>query len=95
MNDNTELDKKMVEAGMTPLTEMLKKRPLDQFMTHAGVTDLVSFEDWLTMRYKEMLSLQATIELKGNPEENELYEWAIAHTAVLREVIVNYRATKE
>lgn len=87
----TDLDSRMREVGMTPLSEMLARIPLERWLTHAGVTDMKSFEAWLCMRREEMLRMQATMELDKR-EGDELYEWVIAHCAVFTEVLCNFRA---
>ena len=84
------LDERMRAAGMMPLSEMLEKSPLGKFSAHAGVTDLASFEEWLQMQRKEFLRMQAEMTL-DNKEDDELYEWVIAHNAVLGAVIANFR----
>lgn len=88
---NSELDIRMREAGMIPLSEMLKNIPLEKWLAHAGVNDLQSFEDWLQMRRGEMLRMQATMEVKKQTDD-ELYEWVMSHAAVFTEVLCNFRA---
>ena len=90
--DSTDgLDEKMKKAGMIPLSEMLEKNPLGIFSCHAGVTDLEKFEEWLKMRYKEMLEMQARYDLKEWDKTEDMYEWVIAHTATFSEVLCNFR----
>ena len=88
---DTNLDSRMREAGMTPLSEMLSRIPLGRWLTHTSVHDMKSFEMWLCMRREEMLRMQATMELDKR-EDDELYEWVIAHAAVFTEVLCNFRA---
>jgi len=89
------LDERMIEAGMIPVSEILKGRPIDKFMHHTGVVDIDTFGQWLEMRYSEMLRMQARMKLEGR-EEDELYEWVMSHCASLGEVRVNFReATKQ
>jgi hypothetical protein len=87
-----DLDKRMKEAGMMSLTEMLKKHPGNLFMVHAEMSNLEFFREWLHSRHKEFLSMQAEMELNTSSETNELYEWIIAHAAVFGEVIANFDA---
>lgn len=87
------LDEQMKEAGMISIDDMLKPQPMDVFTVHAGVRDLDTFEQWLTVRYTEMLRMKARMELDKN-QDDEMYEWVLSHTAVLGEVMVNFRATK-
>lgn len=85
------LDSRMRAAGMTPLSEMLANIPMERWLTHTGVNDLMSFEAWLFMRREEMLRLQTKMQL-DKQEDDELYEWVIAHAAVFTEVLCNFRA---
>ncbi len=84
------LDERMKAAGMMPVSEMLERSPLGRFSAHAGVTDLESFERWIQLRREEFLRMQAQMSLDGE-EENELFEWVVAHNAVLGEVMANLR----
>lgn len=90
-NLDSNLDSRMREAGMVPLSEMLASIPLGKWLTHTGVNDLKSFEAWLCMRREEMLRMQVKMELDKR-EDDELYEWVIAHVAVFTEVLCNFRA---
>ncbi|AJF08219.1 hypothetical protein [Geoalkalibacter subterraneus] len=84
------LDERMKAAGMMPVSEMLEKDPLGKFAAHAGVTDLESFEQWIQQRRAEFLRMQAQMTLDGE-EKDEMFEWVVAHNAVLAEVIANFR----
>lgn len=86
-----DLDARMVAAGMVPLSELLENIPLEKWQRHVGVTDLKSFEDWLHMRRGEMLRMQAYMDLEKRTED-DMFEWVLAHNAVLTEVICNFRA---
>jgi len=85
-----DLDKRMAGAGMTPVSQMLEQSSLGKFNAHAGVTDLDKFEEWIQMRRKEFLRLQAKMTL-DKEEKDELFEWVVAHNAVLGEVMANFR----
>lgn len=87
------LDKRLKDAGMFTLTEMLSNKP-HPLMMHAGVNSLESFEQWLSMRYRECLSLKAQLTVDGK-ENDELYEWSLAHAAVFGEVLAHYKAVVE
>jgi hypothetical protein len=86
-----ELDQRMKAAGMIPLSGLLCGQPIDAFIRHAGVVDLKSFEQWLSMRHVETQAARARMDLEKK-EGDELYEWTLAHAAVFHEVMVNYRA---
>ena len=85
-----DLASRMKAAGMMSVEDMLERSPLGKFSAHAGVKDLASFEEWLQMQRKEFLTLQATMTLDNN-EDDELFEWVVAHNAVLGAVIANFR----
>jgi len=85
-----DLAQRMKEAGMMSIEEMLGKSPLGKFNAHAGVTDLERFEEWIQMRRREFIAMQARMTL-DKQEDDEMYEWVIAHNAVLGEVIANFR----
>jgi hypothetical protein len=87
------LDKQMKERGMIPLSEMLKSPPLIKYSLHKGVDNLERFEQWLDMRYGEMMRMKS-IMILDNQEDCELYEWVLAHTAVLGEIRGQFKACK-
>lgn len=87
-----ELDKKMQEAGMIPISVIMAGTPMDKWHVHTGVTDIDSFGKWLDMKCEEMLRLKARIELSEEKENHELYEWALAHSAALHAVRCNFKA---
>jgi hypothetical protein len=75
---------------MMSIEDMLEKSPLGKFNANSAVTDLQSFEDWLQMRRKEFLTMQASMTLDER-KENEMFEWITTHNAVLGEVMANFR----
>lgn len=84
------LDERMKKAGMLSIEQMLERSPLGAFSAHAGVTDLEKFEEWIQMRRKEFLTMQARMTL-DKQEDDEMFEWFLSHCAVLGEVIANFR----
>lgn len=88
---DSDLDARMLAAGMMPVSKMLESSALNKFFAHAGVTDLESFEQWIQMQRKEFISMQARMTLDGKEEEDDLYEWVVAHNAVLGAVMANFR----
>ena len=54
-----ELDDKMKKAGMIPVSEILKNHPTNPFIVDAGMKDLEFFREWLHMRHKEYVTMQA------------------------------------
>lgn len=85
-----DLAERMKAAGMMSIEQMLERSPLGRFQAHAGVTDLEKFEEWIQMRRKEFLTMQARMTL-DKQEDDEMFEWVLAHCAVLGEVIANFR----
>lgn len=83
-----ELDKAMIWMGMMPASQMIDGHPLQR---HAGVRDLDTFRQWLTMRHKELLRMKAGMLVDGK-EDSELYEWVMAHHAAFSEVLTNFNA---
>ena len=86
----TDLDSRMLEAGMIPISEMLEKNGLGYFGVHATVNNLESFEWWLKMRYEEMLRARMRLEL-DKQEKDEMFEWYFSYAAALGEVLANFR----
>jgi len=86
----SDLDERMKSAGMMSVSEMLGRTPLDAFVGNAQVTDLKTFEEWVLMRREKFIRMQIGMTLDSN-ESDEMFEWVIAHNAILAEVIVNFR----
>lgn len=85
---------RMRAAGMLTIDEMLSGAPLDRFIQHAGVTDLETFGQWLDMKCREFLSMQASRELERK-QDDDLYEWVLAHAAVFQEARINFKAARQ
>lgn len=81
----------MERAGMIPIAQLLSDDgSLNMFAENVHINNLEDFHEWLQSRAKEFLELQATLELKKN-DDHPLFEWALAHAAVFREVLMNFR----
>lgn len=85
------LAERMKAAGMMTVDELLAGAPLDAFTRHAGVNSLEAFGQWLEMRRRECVTMQAKRTLDKR-EEDDLYEWVLAHAGVFGEVHVNFKA---
>lgn len=86
-----DLDTRMKAAGMMTIDQVLStNNPINRFMAHSGVTDIKSFEQWLEMRHREFAHMRVKYELDRETKD-ELYEWVLAHSGALGEVIVNFR----
>lgn len=91
LDGNARLDERLEAAGMLTVAQILAGAPLDAFIRHAGVHDLASFGQWLEMRRAESVRLQARFALEKR-DDDELYEWVVAHAAAFSEVAINFRA---
>lgn len=89
-----ELDARMKSLGMLTITELVDgEDPLGKFSAHAGVRNHATFEEWLKMRYEEILKSRMPYEL-GDQEEDELYEWIFGHAGAFAEVLANWKQMK-
>jgi hypothetical protein len=84
------LAERMKAAGMMTVDELLAGAPLDAFTRHAGVNSLETFAQWLEMRRREYVTMQAKRTLDKR-EDDDLYEWVLAHAGVFGEVHVNFK----
>ncbi|MCF5382011.1 hypothetical protein GIW05_00550 [Pseudomonas syringae] len=82
---------RMKAAGMYSVDELLSGTPIDRFIVHNGVTDLVSFGQWIEMKRREYVSIQARLTLDKR-DADPLFEWTVSHAAVFGEVMVNFKA---
>lgn len=85
------LDERMKSAGMFSIEEMMAGPPIDSIIRHSGVCDMASYGEWLDIEYRSFTRMQARMELDGK-EDDELYEWVLAHAAVFRAARVNFKA---
>lgn len=85
------LNQRLKASGMLTVDEMKAGQPLDGFIKHAGVINLASFGEWLTMRRTEALKMHSRM-IVGDRENDDLFEWTLAHNAVFGEVAVNFKA---
>jgi len=85
------LDEQLKASGMLTVKELMEGQPIDGFMINTGIKDLETFSDWLEMRTQEMLKIKARMILK-NREDEDIYEWVLAHCAILNEVRLNFNA---
>lgn len=94
LTDTRPLDVRMKEAGMITLSEIWSGMPIDNFIQTKEVTSLASFDAWLQSRYKEMSSMFARRSV-NKQEDDELYEWVLAHNSVFKEVLINFAHVKK
>ena len=88
-----ELDIQMIAAGMIPLSQMLDSNPIGKYALHKGVDNLDLFEQWLDMRFKEMMKMKARM-LVAKQEDDDMFEWVLSHAAVLGEIRAQFNACK-
>jgi len=94
LDSNASLSERMKAAGMLTAEQIMGGSPLDAFIRHAGVNSLETFRDWLTMKRSEYVRLHARLSLEKR-EDDELFEWVIAHAAVFGEALVNFTAANK
>ena len=94
LSDQRTLDVRMKEAGMITLTEIWSGLPIDDFIKTNKVTTLEYFGRWLESRYKEASTMFAKRTV-NKQEDDELYEWVLAHNAVFKEVLLNFNQVKQ
>lgn len=88
-----ELDEQLKSAGMITLSECLESNPLGSYALHKGVDNLERFEEWLDMRFTEMMKMKSRM-LLDKKDDSELFEWVLAHAAVLGEIRNQFKACK-
>jgi len=90
-----DLDQKMEAAGMIPYSKMIEiNKCTSALLKHAGVNSLETFEQWLQMRYEESAGMFARLTV-DKKEDDDLYEWVLAHNAVFKEVLIHFKAAME
>ena len=94
LSDQRPLDVRMKEAGMITLTDIWSGTPIDSFIKTNEVTTLEYFGKWLESRYKEASTMFAKRTV-NKQEDDDLYEWVLAHNAVLKEVLLNFNQVKK
>jgi len=88
------IDEQMKDAGMMSVDQMMDGLTKNPFMLQAEVVDRDSFESWLESKCREYSKMQANLQLSGD-DEDEMFEWTLAHAAVYKSVLSNLRKVKE
>jgi len=89
-----DLDKRLEDAGMISLTDMIDgESPLVRFLSHAAVSDHASFEWWLRSSVESSMHLRMQYELGDKPKD-DMYEWAFAKSSALLDVWKNWQQMK-
>ena len=89
--DLDELDVRMKEAGMTPISELLVKDPMGKFAAHNAVRTIEDFEWWVQSQHEQFLKMRIAYELGDKPKDDGLYEWVFSHSAAFGRVAANLR----
>ncbi len=87
-----DLNARLKAKGMYSIEELMGELPLDRWRVHSGMTDLKFFGEWLERKAREYLTMKATYDLGDKDENDDLYEWVLAHYGAFHDVLVNFRA---
>ena len=89
---DTELNEKLRERGMFTLDQMMGDdvSGLGKFDTHAGVNTFDDLCEWVDKKRKEYTRMRLQYEI-GEREDDELYEWVLAHIAAFTVVSKHLR----
>lgn len=89
---DTELNEKLRERGMFTLDQMMGDdvSGLGKFDTHAGVNTFDDLCEWVDKKRKEYTRMRLQYEI-GEREDDELYEWVLAHKAAFTVVSKHLR----
>jgi hypothetical protein len=86
-----DLDQRMIDAGMTPLSKLLSRDPMGKFAVHNAVHSIEDFEWWVNQQHEQYLRMRMRYELGDKPKDDDLYEWVLAHSAVFGRVAATLR----
>ena len=84
-----DLDARLKAAGMLTIEETL--RPLNRFQVHAGMRDYDTFASLLVSKARQYARMHAEFTL-DDAEDDDLYEWVIAHSNAYHDALVNFHA---
>lgn len=86
-----DLDARMEEAGMIPLSKMLSSPPT-KFSVHKSVKTVDDLYWWVESKHKEFLTMRMQYEL-GDEAKDDLFEWVFAHYSVFSALHDHMRAS--
>jgi hypothetical protein len=91
MDEYKELNEKLVAKGLLPVQTLIDNPEggLGKYATLPGINNLDDFRWFLETKHKEYCLLRALMEVDG-AEDNELYEWALAHNAAFSTVLSHF-----
>lgn len=86
--DEPDLEAEMQKAGMFSMDDMLSGKHETKYSTHAGVSDIESFSEWLKKKREQYLKTRIKQEFKKN---DELYDFVLGKNAAYDEIYLNFR----
>ncbi|ACM39147.1 MULTISPECIES: hypothetical protein [Rhizobium/Agrobacterium group] len=85
------LDDRMKAAGMLTIAEMMGATPLTRFMSNPAINTIQYFSEWLDRKVSSYLLMKAPYDLGDKSEDDELYEWVLAHAGVFSAIREQFR----
>ena len=82
VQDVAALDEGMKAAGMYTIAEMMGITPLTKWTSNPAINTIEHFSEWLDRKTAEYLRMKAAYELGDKSQDDELYEWVLAHAGV-------------
>lgn len=82
VQDVPDLETRMKAAGMYTVAEMMGVTPLTKWKSNPAINTIESFSEWLDRKVSEYLSMKAGYDLGDKSEDDDLYEWVLAHAGV-------------
>ncbi|WP_421416485.1 hypothetical protein [Agrobacterium tumefaciens] len=82
VQDVAALDERMKAAGMYTIAEMMGITPLTKWTSNPAINTIEHFSEWLDRKTAEYLRMKAAYELGDKSQDDELYEWVLAHAGV-------------
>lgn len=82
VQDVADLDTRMKAAGMYTVAEMMGVTPLTKWKSNPAINTIEAFSEWLDRKVSEYLSMKAGYDLGDKREDDDLYEWVLAHAGV-------------
>lgn len=90
VGNRLDLAERMKAAGMQTVDQMVAGLTANPLLLQKEVVDLESFEAWLEMEYRRFVGMQAERQLQKQ-DDDEMFEWILAHAAVYGDVLANFR----
>lgn len=96
VSDDSDLDAKMISAGMIPLSKMLSGHgEMEKWLRHAHVHTLDDFREWVAMKQREYMGMRMRYEIGEKDKTDDLWQWVFAHAAAFDAVATQLRALSE